>query len=99
MSRMGEPKISDFGLSRMTNYSQQKLLSSTPDGSKGTVLWMAPELFGIDDDSDVRPSKASDMWAYGMVVYVCTSAFFLDVSTALLECLRKSSQNSGPIIT
>lgn len=69
MTRSGVPKISDFGLSRMTYYSQQQLLSSAHSGSRGTVLWMAPELFAVEDNSDVKPTKASDMWAYGMVIY------------------------------
>lgn len=74
MTHAGEPKISDFGLSRMTYYSQERLLTSTRDG-RGTVLFMAPELFGIEADTEIMPTPASDMWAYGMIIYV--SLYFL----------------------
>lgn len=32
---------------------------------KGTIRWMAPELFG----DDAEPTMAADMWAIGMVLY------------------------------
>jgi serine/threonine protein kinase len=59
----GEPKISDFGLSR--------LLQSTPDegmntsGVVGPVKWMAPETLGHPPVF----SPKSDVWSFGMVVY------------------------------
>lgn len=61
--------ISDFGLSRMIS-SEQSFSTSLDHGAvKGTIRWMAFELFGLDDD-DVEHTKASDMWAYGMILYV-----------------------------
>ena len=69
ISEFGEPMITDFGLSRMLSYSQT-IMATTEHGSvKGTVRWMAFELFGLDDDH-VEHTKASDMWAYGMIIYV-----------------------------
>ena len=57
-------RIADFGLtSVLRNHSMS--ISVTAPTYGGTLRWMAPELF--DDDS--RPSKASDVYALGMVVY------------------------------
>lgn len=65
----------------MMDYSHPQLLSSSRSGLRGTALWMAPELFLAEGGSDVTSSKASDMWAYGMVIYVSLS--FLMTPTCL----------------
>ncbi len=38
----------------------------------GTVRWMARELLAFESDgTPQRHDRATDVWAYGMVVYVC----------------------------
>ena len=75
MSSAGEPLISDFGLSHMMSATQTLMASNNSDGGlKGTVRWMAIELFDIEE-GEAGHSKASDMWAYGMTVYVSHGAF------------------------
>lgn len=97
----GRPKITDFGLSRMTSYSQTILATSSHNTIRGSARWMAYELLtqetGTEDSSQscllkgpespgptsytessiVTHTKASDIWAFGMVIYVC---FFLEIS-------------------
>lgn len=63
----------------MLNASRTVGVEST-GGLKGTLRWMAPELVDIDvdltsDESAVfgSHSKQSDVWSFGMVIYVgCT---------------------------
>ena len=84
ISEFGEPMITDFGLSRMLSYSQT-IMASTEHGSvNGTIRWMAFELFGLDNDH-VEHTKASDMWAYGMIIYV--SDFYLVGSLCSLKTI------------
>ena len=57
-------RIADFGLtSPLRDHSMS--ISVTAPAHGGTYRWMAPELF--NDDS--HPSKASDVYAFGMVTY------------------------------
>ena len=57
-------RIADFGLtSVLRNHSMS--ISVTAPAQGGTLRWMAPELF--NDGS--HPSKASDIYALGMVTY------------------------------
>lgn len=72
MSSIGEPMITDFGLSQMISATQSIMASTNHDGNvKGTVRWMAVELFDIEE-GDAGHTKASDMWAFGMTIYVRT---------------------------
>ena len=52
------PKISDFGLSKVTEFI------STQKGIKGTPAYLAPEIL-----SDEKHSKSSDVYAFGFIVY------------------------------
>ncbi len=53
-------KISDFGLSKV----KSEVASQSTVRSKGTLIWMSPEL------CDEKPaSTASDIYAYGMVLW------------------------------
>ena len=55
-------KLADFGLAKELD----KTLSTL---AKGTHRWMAPEVF-----SDLKRSKRSDVYSYGMVVWsICTT--------------------------
>ena len=84
------------GISIFRKASQESLMSFTPGG---TVRWMSPELldperFGKSDD---RPTKGSDCYALGMVVYEVfidtTILFSIDVRLSLVPIgsLRKTS--------
>ncbi|MBS0350607.1 MAG: protein kinase [Proteobacteria bacterium] len=55
-------KITDFGLSKMKS---EMASSSSTQGMKGTLGWMAPELFA----EKPQPSAAADIYAFGMVLW------------------------------
>ena len=64
------PRLADFGLLTMTS-EPTILLASSSHGHGGTARWMSPELidpeqFGFDK---YCPTKASDCYALGMVIY------------------------------
>ena len=59
--------LADFGLTRVI----AEFTSSGPDKASGTLVWMSPEVlwpekFGY---KDARPTKASDVYSLGMVIY------------------------------
>ena len=57
-------RIADFGLtSVLRHYSIS--ISMTAPALGGTLQWMAPELFSEKSS----PSKESDIYAFGMVIY------------------------------
>ena len=59
-------------------------LSST---TKGTALFWAPEL--LDIDKEVKQSEATDVWAFGMLVFVRLVIDFLRFSSvAHALCVR-----------
>lgn len=61
----------DFGQSRASNYSMSALQTTAYDNAKGTSHWMAYELVGfLDGVAQVICTKESDIWAFGMVIYV-----------------------------
>lgn len=76
MDDAGIPKLTDFGVSRAAIYSSP-LNTTSYFRPKGTLPWMAYELLAFFDcDQEISPliefkcTKASDMWAFGMVIYV-----------------------------
>ena len=71
MNHYGEPLITDFGLSRMITYSQTFMASAMNGSIKRSLRWMAYELLSREDEA--KHTKESDMWAYGMTIYVCMS--------------------------
>ena len=66
----GLARLADFGLltiiSDATNYT-----ASSSVVARGTTRWMSPELLDPDQfgSSDGRPTKKSDCYALGMVIY------------------------------
>jgi len=56
----GDPKISDFGMSRILEKEDEGKTNSTV----GPVCWMAPESI-----AHRNYSKKSDVWTFGIVVY------------------------------
>lgn len=67
-------KITDFGQSRSFNYSEPCLKTTIYNRMKGTCRWLARELVepltSDDDDAILVCTKESDVWAFGMVLYV-----------------------------
>lgn len=82
MGNDGKPKLIDFGTARKTEYSVRVLITRPNNNSrKGTARYTAYELLSFcdpsdenaeDDDteSEVKCSPESDMWSFGMVIYV-----------------------------
>ena len=70
MDETGQACLADFGLLTIISDSENGL-SSTSGSQGGTVRWMSPELidperFGFER---VRPTKSSDCYALGMVMF------------------------------
>lgn len=73
VSRSGEARVADFGLSHVYAGSTSALAATlNPSGTKGSSRWMAMELFDFEYELDAvkTPDKESDVWSFGMVVYV-----------------------------
>lgn len=68
------PLLTDFGISRLL--IESKTLTGT-NSLKGNVRWMSIELLDWRVHATIPQhqfhTKASDVWAFGMVVYVCAS--------------------------
>lgn len=70
----GQARLADFGLLTIVSDPKNNL---TPNSCAqgGTLRWMSPEL--IDPEkfgfSDCRPTKSSDCYAFGMVIYEAIS--------------------------
>ncbi|KLO10195.1 kinase-like protein [Schizopora paradoxa] len=61
------PLLADFGLSLMLNHSQTS--PGTSNSTRGTLRWMARELFLSPNDESPRYNVMSDIWSLGMVTY------------------------------
>ena len=65
----GTTRVADFGLMIMANPGTV-LLSETAVSSGGTFRWMSAELLDPQrSDSDGRPTRESDCYALGIVIY------------------------------
>jgi serine/threonine protein kinase len=65
----GRPLLSDFGVSRVVKESVTVTGTTT---MRGNLRYMAPELLSpqMTYSSHAFQTKESDVWAFGMVVYV-----------------------------
>ena len=66
----GRPVLPDFGISRLL-INSVTIVGTT--SIKGNTRWMAPELLLPEDGVELEHlchTKATDVWAFGMVVYV-----------------------------
>lgn len=92
MSESGEPLICDFGISRMLDSSQSLFNSTTHGGDiKGSTRWMAIELLNAIEGKEPKHSKETDVWAYGMTLYVRISFKSICTIKSMPAC-RKSCQ-------
>lgn len=74
VSASGQPMICDFGISRVMNTT-----SSLSGNSPGSLRWMAREF--IDGSMNIlQPTMKTDVWAFGMTVYVCIHVLMLSIS-------------------
>jgi hypothetical protein len=64
----GTARIADFGLMTMTDMSTA-VLSGAAVSSGGMFAWMSPELLDPPPGSNGRPTRESDCYALGMVIY------------------------------
>lgn len=73
VSKAGVPMLTDFGQSRAWNYTLTMMKTTTYERGKGTANWAAYELVQFVQDPKntiVVCTGESDMWAYGMVLFV-----------------------------
>ena len=68
VNNAGTARVADFGLMAMADLGTV-LLSETAVSPGGTLCWMSPELLDSPPDSDGRPTRESDCYALGMVIY------------------------------
>ena len=69
ISESGIPQICDFGMSRLIVASQSSLWQTTADSLKGSIRWLAIE-FLKPGKLQYRHTKETDIWAFGMTIYV-----------------------------
>ena len=68
VDKTGTARIADFGLMTIVNLSTVFLSETSVSG--GTVCWMSPELlYPLRFGSNGRPTRESDCYALGMVIY------------------------------
>ena len=74
MSNSGVPMLTDYGISCSPNQFGAASKVDAIKGLEGTTPWLAYELLGIAEEKDcitqVSCTQASDVWAFGMIVYV-----------------------------
>ena len=58
-------KVSDFGLSKAKTETRSTTKMVIGNNSCGTLLWSAPELFGLEP----KTSKASDVYAFAIILW------------------------------
>jgi len=71
ISNTGAPLLANFGISRLVT---SMTANTSTTSFKGSARWIAVELLisNLNDSLSTKPSqhtKATDVWAYGMVVY------------------------------
>ena len=66
-----KPLLTDFGLSRVLNPGEMTVqLVADGDGSECTARFTAKEMILGDASREDFYTKATDVWAFGMTIYV-----------------------------
>lgn len=88
------PKITDFGLSKITDSIYASLNIKSMDGSKGSPLFMAPEIM-----CEEAYSTASDVYAFSMIVYILITGLYpFSKVRNLVELMTKLQTGKRPTI-
>ena len=67
INRAGHAQLADFGLLTIISDPVHATVASSSYISGGTIRWMGPEL--LDPEQNNHPTKSSDCYALGMVIY------------------------------
>jgi serine/threonine protein kinase len=70
--RKSAVSIDQDGRALLTDFASPSIAWGYQDVSKQTARWCAPEVLGNDSLSGIRPTFASDVFSYGMVVLEVT---------------------------
>ena len=91
---IGVARVADFGLMTMTDLSTL-VLSETVVFSGGTLSWMSPELLDPPRfSSDGCPTRESDCYALGLVVYEVNFALVVTI----VSCSSTSGSHRSPTV-
>jgi serine/threonine protein kinase len=72
----GRARLTDFGLSSVSDNAILKWISHPPVSSKGGIIrWQAPELFDMKGDEQLSNTTSSDVYALGCVNYEARTSF------------------------
>ena len=66
------PKISDFGLSKIIDFLSISMNVQSQRGLKGTPIYIAPEIYAEEEYS-----KSSDVYAFAFIVYEIITYFLI----------------------
>lgn len=64
--------VDQDGRALLTDFGSPSVAWTHQDASKETARWCAPEVLGDDPLSGTRPTFASDVFSFGMVVFEVT---------------------------
>ena len=100
INRNGQARIADFSLLTIIP-DKAHFLSATSFIEGGSTRWMSPELLDPDRSGfgDGRPTKESDCYAFGMVIYEVLSGqvpFAQDKNTVVIQKVMKGGRPSKP---
>jgi len=89
-------RIADFGLTSVLRHPSISISVTAPAWG-GTPQWMAPELF----DGESSPSRESDIYALGMVIYEVRIAFSGESVLKPKDCTCRFSHTNdhSPVFT
>ncbi|KAK8872167.1 hypothetical protein M9Y10_007929 [Tritrichomonas musculus] len=87
------PKITDFGLSKITDTISESLNIQSQSGYKGSPLYMAPEILSAE-----MYSKASDVYAFSLIVYQLMTNLVPFEGVNFFNLMMKITKGDRPLI-
>ncbi|KAK8839443.1 hypothetical protein M9Y10_031797 [Tritrichomonas musculus] len=78
------PMISDFGLSKITDFLSISMNFQSQKGLKGTPIYMSPEIL-----TDENYSKAGDVYAFAFIVFELMSGFVPLGKMTVFQLIKK----------
>ena len=88
LDQVGHTKISDFGLSKLTDFLSMSMNYQSQRGMKGTPAYMAPEILRNE-----KYSKSGDVYAFGLIVYEIMTGKFPYENINFFNLIKKSFTN------